>query len=59
MLHMGVSATRDQKRASCPLEMELQEIMTHMKHVFWDWNSGSFWEQQAFLLTKLLSLQPQ
>lgn len=45
-LHMGVSASRDQKRASCPLEMELQEIMPHMKHVFWDWNSGSFSEQQ-------------
>lgn len=46
MLHMGVSASRDQKRASYPLEMELQEIMPHMKHVFWDWNSGSFSEQQ-------------
>lgn len=30
MEHMGVSACSDQKRASDPLEMELQEVMSHM-----------------------------
>lgn len=55
-VHVSEGVYRDKKKASDPLELEVEAVMNH-QHWCWDQNLGSLQDQRVLLTTELL-LQP-